>query len=354
MGLETPDFAKGIKYLGHTLQGDRADGMQLMVHKGYAYVSHMFSNGFTVIDVRDPRKPVPGKYYPAAPGTWNIHMQVGDDMLLVISAANLFAALPNEADYYGQSFGEIFMKKPKDYEAGMRVYDLKDPANPREIGFMEVDGVGLHRIWYTGGRWAYASALLTGFTDYMFVTIDMEDPTKPKLVGKWWIPGMNLAAGEKPSWDPLKWRFGHHHSVIAGDTAYGAWRDGSLVILDVKDRANPELIVHKQWAPPFEGGTNKGGHFGLHNFHENRPGSFVSDDTFFVTYQNAGLRVFDLKNEFDPQEKAYWVPPKPDKMWDNRPNRPQVIQSADCFVDAEGIIYMTDYNAGLYILQYEG
>ena len=116
MGLETPDFAKGIKYLGHTLQGDRADGMQLMVHKGYAYVSHMFSNGFTVIDVRDPRKPVPGKYYPAAPGTWNIHMQVGDDMLLVISAANLFAALPNEADYYGQSFGEIFMKKPKDYE----------------------------------------------------------------------------------------------------------------------------------------------------------------------------------------------------------------------------------------------
>ncbi|MSY01750.1 MAG: hypothetical protein F2720_05450, partial [Actinobacteria bacterium] len=79
--VETPDFAKNIKFLGHTLQGDRADGMQLMVHKGYAYVSHMFSNGFTVIDVRDPRKPIPGKYYPAAPGTWNIHMQVGDDML---------------------------------------------------------------------------------------------------------------------------------------------------------------------------------------------------------------------------------------------------------------------------------
>ena len=408
--VETPDFAKNIKFLGHTLQGDRADGMQLMVHKGYAYVSHMFSNGFTVIDVRDPRKPIPGKYYPAAPGTWNIHMQVGDDMLLVISAANLFAAIPNEADYYGQSFGEIFMKRPKDYEAGMRVYDLKDPANPREIGFMEVDGVGLHRIWYTGGRWAYASALLTGFTDYMFITIDMQDPAKPKLVGKWWIPGQNIAAGEKPSWDPLKWRYGHHHSVISGDTAYGAWRDGSLVILDVKDRANPELIVHKQWSPPFEGGTHsplpipnrnlllvgdegtmddcqdgikriwvfdirdpknpisistfpipdeadypkKGGHFGLHNFHENRPGSFVSDEIFFATYQNAGVRVFDIKNEFSPQEVGYWVPPTPEKMWDKRLNRPQVVQSADCFVDANGIIYMTDYNTGLYILQYEG
>jgi hypothetical protein len=31
-----------------------------------------------------------------------------------------------------------------------------------------------------------------------------------------------------------------------------------------------------------------------------------------------------------------------------------VIQSADVFVDAEGIMYMTDYNAGLYVLQYEG
>jgi hypothetical protein len=35
-------------------------------------------------------------------------------------------------------------------------------------------------------------------------------------------------------------------------------------------------------------------------------------------------------------------------------NRPQVIQSADCFVDAQGVIYLTDNNAGLYILLFEG
>ena len=32
----------------------------------------------------------------------------------------------------------------------------------------------------------------------------------------------------------------------------------------------------------------------------------------------------------------------------------QVIQSADCFVDAQGVIYLTDNNAGLYILLFEG
>jgi hypothetical protein len=28
----------------------------------------------------------------------------------------------------------------------------------------------------------------------------------------------------------------------------------------------------------------------------------------------------------------------PERMFDPRPNRPQVIQSADCFVDAQGVI----------------
>jgi hypothetical protein len=41
-------------------------------------------------------------------------------------------------------------------------------------------------------------------------------------------------------------------------------------------------------------------------------------------------------------------------MFDPRPNRPQVIPSADRFVDARGVMYLTDNNAGLYILQFDG
>jgi len=39
---------------------------------------------------------------------------------------------------------------------------------------------------------------------------------------------------------------------------------------------------------------------------------------------------------------------------DPRPNTPKVVQSCDVFVDAEGLIFMTDANAGLHVLQYEG
>ena len=126
----------------------------------------------------------------------------------------------------------------RSWTAGMAVYDISKPAEPRQIGFMPVEGGGVHRIWYTGGRWAYASALIDGFTDYIFITIDMADPTKPVEAGRWWIPGMNQAAGETPSW-PAERRFGLHHPIVHGDVAYCAWRDAGMVVLDVADRQRP-------------------------------------------------------------------------------------------------------------------
>jgi hypothetical protein len=99
---------------------------------------------------------------------------------------------------------------------------------------------------------------------------------------------------------------------------------------------------------------SKAGHFGPHNVHENRPGSFVSSDLIFATYQNAGIRVFDISNQFAPVEAGAWVPSQPSGLADTRPNRARVIQSADVFVDAGGLIYATDYNAGLYILEFNG
>ena len=48
------------------------------------------------------------------------------------------------------------------------------------------------------------------------------------------------------------------------------------------------------------------------------------------------------------------IPAAPERMIDRRPGRPRVIQSADLFVDARGLIYVTDYNAGLSIIEFNG
>ncbi len=132
--------------------------------------------------------------------------------------------------------------------------------------------------------------------------------------------------------------------------AYGAWRDGGLTVHDVSDPAKPRLLVHRNWSPPFGGGTHsplplpdrdlllvgdeatqdngedgikniwvfdvrvpanpvsiatmpqpaeadyraKGAKFGPHNLHENRPGSFQSSSLVFATWYNAGVRAFDI------------------------------------------------------------
>ena len=73
-----------------------------------------------------------------------------------------------------------------------------------------------------------------------------------------------------------------------------------------------------------------------------------------VVWLDAGLRVFDIEDPFRPREVGHYVPAGHERMMDPRPNRPRVIQSADCYVDREGLVYLTDSNAGLNILRFEG
>lgn len=415
MSVPEPDFARNMRLIGHSDQGGRGDGLQVMVHRGHAYVAHPWSGGFSIIDVRDPRRPGDVTFVPAPPRTWTIHLQTHDDLLLVVHALDLFAeaAFAEEKDYYTASIGQTLgtahggpAERP--WSAGMAIYDISRPQSPRPVGFFPVKGVGIHRIWYTGGRWAYVSALLDGFADYILLVVDLADPTRPAEAGRFWLPGMNLAAGETPAWGKGR-RFALHHAVVEGDMAYACWRDGGLTLIDVSDRAAPRFVAHRNWSPPYGGGTHsalplvdrgllvvadeavadheadgrkhiwmfdirtpenpvsistfpvpseadyvaKGGHFGPHNLHENRPGSFRSSSLVFATWQNAGIRAFDISDPYRPRETGVLVPAAPERMIDRRP-RPRIIQSADVFVDARGLIYATDYNAGLSIIEYGG
>jgi hypothetical protein len=410
--LPRPDYVRNMRLIGHSDQGGRSDGLQVMVHRGYAYVAHPWSGGFSIVDVRDPKRPGETWFVPAPPNTWTIHLQTHGDLLLVVHALDVFARMKfaDENAYYSRSVGDALGEAQKrDWSAGVAIYDIARPQAPRQIGFFPIAGLGAHRIWHDGGRYAYVSALVDGFADYILLIVDIADPMRPIEAGRYWLPGLNRAAGETPDW-PSGRRYALHHALVAGDTAYACWRDGGLTILDVADKAKPRLIAHRNWSPPFGGGTHsplplpdrnllivadeavadaegdgrkhvwvfdirepanpvsiatfstpteanyvaKGAHFGPHNLHENRIGSFVSSSVIFATWQNAGVRAFDISDAFRPREIGAFVPPAPTRMIDRRPDRPKVIQSADLFVDAAGLIYATDYNAGLSIIEFAG
>lgn len=400
-----PDSAVGISFVGHSDQGGRGDGCQVMVANKHAFVGHVFSGGVTVVDVSNPRDPKTVNFLPTPPNTWSIHLQTHGDVMLVVNEFDFYSQYQNEQDYYG---GSINSTDDRPFVAGIRVFDIANPASPREIGFMPVDGKGVHRIWWDGGRYAYASVMPWGFTDHVFAVIDLQDLQHPVEVGRWWFEGMWTDGGETPTWTN---RWALHHAVVANDIAYCGWRDGGLVLLDVSKPSAPSLISHRNWAPPFGGGTHsglplpdrglcivpdeaiadncedglkhtwvvdvsvpanpvtistmptpserdyakKGGHFGPHNVHENRAGSFQSSDLIFATYQNAGVRVFDISNQFQPTEVAHYVPPAPTAWTDYRPGRPRVIHSTDIYVEQDGLMYATDFSGGgLTILQYDG
>ncbi|HUB16818.1 MAG TPA: hypothetical protein VMB34_33090, partial [Acetobacteraceae bacterium] len=375
-----PEGARNVDFVGYTDQGGRGDGVQVMVARGHAYVGTRVSRGVMVTDVRDPRNPKPVNFVPTHPNSVSMHLQAADDLLLHIQEADQRALLSAQ-EYYGGSNrvdSSRFGRRGEDYAAGMNVFDISDPANPRKIGFLEVEGLGLHRIWWVGGRYAYASALLDGFTDHILIVIDMKDPTRPVECGRWWIPGQNVAAGETPTWTS---RYALHHAIVVDDFAYGSWRDGGLTILDLKDKSAPRLIAHRNLCPPFGGGTHNavplhdrnllvvldeatlnidqqplkytwvfdireksnpvsiatmptpsdqdyikmGGQFGPHNLHENRPGSFQSSSLVFATWYNAGVRAFDISDPYQPRAVGHYVPPPPERMMDQRPGRPRVI-----------------------------
>jgi len=400
-----------IKHISYSDQGGRPDAVQVMVNRKRVYVGHMFSNGITVLDAADPRALKATQYWSLGPGdlTRTHQLQAANDLLIAANGANIVAlqSYDNQRGYFENNLADSITKKGK-FRSGISIHDISKPEM-REIAFLEIPGLGVNRTHWTGGRYCYVSAHFDGFTDHILCVVDLNNITKPEIVSRWWLPGMNRAAGEK-STAPQGKRYALHHMLTAGDLGLASWRDGGLTVMDLKDKGNPKMLSRLNWSPPFPGGTHtslplpgrnlavvadeanaekcaKGlfttfvldlrapenpvpiatlpsprdrdycaapGTFGPHNLHENRPGTFQSEEVIFATYNNAGVRVFDIKDPFAPKELAYWVPPAPKKMIDPRPKVTLAPKTADLYVMPDGLMYVTDWNAGLNVLQYEG
>lgn len=372
--------AHGLRVVGRHDLGGHGDGMQVVRNGPALYVGHLGTSGMgtTILDVSDPIRPRLISQRPAPPGSHSHKVQCADGLLLV-----------NEEQFRG---GHPF-------SAGMVVFDVSDPLVPREIGRFNSGGLGVHRMVYTGGRYAYVSAIPEGFDDRIWVIVDLSDPERPVEAGRWWWPGMWRAGGEVADW-PQGRRFAAHHALLDGDTAYLAFGDAGMVVLDVSDVGAPRRIGHLNWSPGGDTHTcmplpgrglvvttdeavrddcreeeklvrvvdvsdptrprvlavcpppdrsvycRRGLRFGPHNLHENQPGAYRSESLVFVTYFNAGLRVYDLTDPAAPREVAFWDPETPPGQ--------RSPQTNDLYVDTDCTVYATDrVSGGLYVLEPE-
>ena len=102
--------SKNIKFIAHTDLGGRGDGVQIMVHRGYAYVGHGFSNGITTVDVRDPKNPKVVDFIACPPGTRAFHLQTHEDLLLAVNVPSVWTMQEFQHDqkaYFGGSPAEV-------------------------------------------------------------------------------------------------------------------------------------------------------------------------------------------------------------------------------------------------------
>ena len=97
--------ASNARFLSRNDQGGRPDGVQVILHKSHAFIGHMFSDGFSVVDVRDPLHPKWVAFVAAPKNTRSHHLQIHGDVLLAVNGPNIWAMqqYATQQDYYAKS-----------------------------------------------------------------------------------------------------------------------------------------------------------------------------------------------------------------------------------------------------------
>lgn len=387
--LESKSECWNLRLVGHNDLAGHGDGMQLLKVGPYVYVAHLGISpmALTILDARNPEEPRVVRQIPHAENTHAHKVQIVGNVLIQNQELPYFKTKDRSVPHH----------------SGIKVYDLSDPTDPREIAYLEIPGKGVHRMWFTDGKYAHVAADVPGYRERVYLIVDLSEPSRPRQHAHWWIPGTKEGEETPRDWQPFDWEHFYVHGIIPdGDRAYVACVDAGMAILDISNLSAPKLISRLDWSPPYGGYTHttlplpgrklvvatdesvkdlcqegekrvwvidireernpvtissfpvpqgdfptRGRRFGPHNVHENRPGSFQSENLIFVTYYNAGLRLVDLRNPFRPEEVGFFIPPAPPGQ--------EAAQINDVFVDSDGLIYITDrYHGGLYVLEYTG
>lgn len=350
-------------------------GGQVVVDGLIAYVGHIDPpNGTSIIDVSDPADPKVIARLGVPPHTHSHKVRTRNGVMLVNYEAHPFGA------------------KPDGFRGGVKIFDVARPDAPREIAFFPAVGSGAHRFDFDG-RYAYLSMEVSGYESNITVIVDLSDPSQPKEIARWWIPGQWKMGGEHPTWI----QSGHrtHHPLRFGNRLYiSCWQAGFAVV-DISDIARPRtiarmpsifgypthtvlplqqaasdrdlvVVVDEGWNDANEAVpgslwvadiTNPAdckaisvfrvddvppsmpGYWGAHQPHEQ-----IVDGFAFVAWFQRGLRVVDLSDPFRPCAAGAYMP----TLYGNRTR----CMSNDLFIDKRRRAYLVDRECGLDILEW--
>jgi hypothetical protein len=131
--------------------------------------------------------------------------------------------------------------------------------------------------------------------------------------------------------------------------------------VDATIESRPMVVGH--WTVPEAMGNfcTRGGRFGAHSSNEKMDSTLYGKLTL-ITFFNAGMRVLDIRDPYNPREVGYFIPPitkatqpRCGMIGGQQRCSNAVIQSNNAEVDDRGYIYIADRaNTGLHIVELTG
>ena len=389
-------FAKNLDIIAyHDLNGKPAFKLAIQEKNGrwYLYLAHLWHRGWSILDVTDPSAPEFCSFIAGPENTWTIQIQVADGKMIT----GLERIAPGWGGNDDQSYAEGFL-----------IFDVEDPVKPKQLGHFQTGNTGTHRNFYDGGTIVHAAAGAPGLYGKIYRAVDIADPSNPCEIGRFSLPEQSaptpglkyschgpahiegtrayLSYGDgggiildvtdlaqpklisQLAFRGITATQGIHTYLplprrkiaLINDEAIRENGDEVLNmagIVDISDEQKPRMIsLFPLPAPPAESELRnfyeKGGRFGPHNHHHANHQNCLEDrdDLSYMTYFNAGLRVYDIRDARVPKEIAYFVPPDPTVRIGTKPSQ-LVAQTEDVLVDRRGFIYISDKNHGIFILK---
>ena len=149
-----------------------------------------------------------------------------------------------------------------DFDAGLRVISVADPAHPTEVGHTDTPDSAVRVT--VSGNYAYVVGMQAGLR-----VISVADPANPIEVGSYDTPGRALGV------------------AVGGDYAYLVDRDSGLLVISIADPAHPTMVGHWNMSGSMVADIAVAGHF-----------------VYVVDYFN-GLRVVSVADPASPNEVGH-------------------------------------------------
>ncbi|MFN7252481.1 MAG: LVIVD repeat-containing protein [Anaerobacillus sp.] len=328
--------SKNLKFLHQaaSVQISEQNGIQnntadVYAHKGYAYLGTHTINGANggvrVFDLKDPSNPVEVAIFAnEIPFTWQEKV--------IVKSVNTPHFKGDLAVVSVQQTSRNNANRPESI-GGVLLYDVSNPADPKKLGFYELDRriTGTHELYLTtqGNR----AILLTSnpYADYYthgvekdFQIIDVSDPSNPEKL--WQFDPRDL--DEVPQdFNGYHWftpdgktRPVFNHSVITdhnGQFAYVSMWDLGTVIFDIKDPENPVYVGRTDYRDNQKGAAHsaalaRGGTVLIETREIANPVGEGYESAYGYT------RIFDIKDKANPvllseftTDLTFDIPPTP-------------------------------------------